>query len=572
MTTTVTPRLALMPLRQALVLLALGALLAAAAPARAAAPGINIAHVESARGQVVRATQTGARYARLFVLWSDFQPAGPRQSIAGYRLTQYDDAVARLRRAGARPIFSVVGAPRWANGSADRLVPPSDPAAYARFLGALARHFRGRVAAYEVWNEEDDAFFWHARVDARRYAALLRSGFAAVRRADRRAKVLVGPLTGNNFAYLGALYRAGIKGHFDAVAVHTDTACLDRGPQSFYRDSRGRVARFTFLGYRTVHAVMRAHGDGRKPIWMTELGWSSTGGGICASGTWAGQKPAGVSAEAQAANLRAAFHCLARDRYVQVAAWFTLQDDPAQSPEEARHYGLLDAAGAPKPAWAAFRDVVTRGDSLRGPCGDFRGPRLRVRAPVRGQRVTGVLRIVAAASDGSGLDRIRLFADGRRIKSFSVGLADGRPVRLDWTGARRLRRGRHAIRVVAFDRIGNRSSRTIGVVRADARRLSPTLPSHTIVSAVRCSGRACVLGGRVRGPALFATDGRVRIEWQRRVDGRWRVALRNFRTAWRPFAVLRELNHGGRWRVRAVFEGQAPLRSSATAYQAFRVP
>src|SRR6187200_3122085 len=211
MTTTVTPRLALMPLRQVLVLLALGALLAAAAPARAAAPGINIAYVESARGQVARATQTGARYARLFVLWSDFQPAGPRQSIAGYRLTQYDDAVARLRRAGARPIFSVVGAPRWANGSADRLVPPSDPAAYARFLGALARHFRGRVAAYEVWNEEDEPFFWHAPVDAGRYAALLRAGFGAVRRADRRAKVLVGPLTGNNYGFLQALYRAGIK-------------------------------------------------------------------------------------------------------------------------------------------------------------------------------------------------------------------------------------------------------------------------------------------------------------------------------------------------------------------------
>jgi hypothetical protein len=317
---------------------------------------------------------------------------------------------------------------------------------------------------------------------------------------------------------------------------------------------------------------MRAHGDGRKPIWMTELGWSSTGGAPCERGMWAGLKPSGVSVEAQAAHLRAAFHCLKRDRYVRVAAWFTLQDDPAQSPEELRHYGLLDASGAPKPAWAAFRDVATRGDTLRGPCGDFGGPRLVVRAPVRGQRVTGVLRIVAAASDGGGLDRIRLFADGRRIKSFSVGLAAGRPVRLDWTGARRLRPGRHTIKVVAFDRGGNRSSRSIRVVRADPRRLRATLRSRTLVSAVRCTGRVCGLAGRVRGPALVATDGRVRIEWQRRVRGHWRVALRNFRTAWRPFGVLRQMNRGGRWRVRAVFEGQAPLRPSATGYQSFTVP
>ena len=558
--------------RRILLLAAAGVLLASAGPARAAAPGINVGYVEAARGQVERAAATGARYARLFVLWSDLQPSGPGQSIAGSRLAEYDAAVARLRRAGARPIFSVVGAPPWASGSSDRLVPPSDPAPYARFLGALARHFRGRVAAYEVWNEEDEPYFWHAPVDAGRYAALLRAGFAAVRRADHRAKVLVGPLTGNNYGFLQALYRAGIKGHFDAVGVHTDTACLDRGPDAFYRDPGGRVARFSFLGYRSVHAVMRAHGDGRKPIWMTELGWSSTGGALCERGTWAGQKPSGVSADAQAANLRAAFHCLARDRYVKVAAWFTLQDDPAQSPDELRHYGLLDASGAPKPAWSAFREIVAHGDTLRGSCGDFGGPRVRVRAPVRGQRVTGVLRIVASASDGSGLDRIRLFADGRRIKSFSAGLVNGGSVRLDWTGARRLRPGRHTIRVVAFDRGGNRSSRSVPVVRASPRGLRATLRSRTVVSAVRCNGRACALVGRVRGPALVATDGRVRIEWQRRARGAWRLALRNFRTAWRPFAVLRQMNRGGLWRVRAVFEGQAPLRASATPYQAFRVP
>jgi hypothetical protein len=560
-----------MPLRQALVLLVLGLPLAPGT-AHAAAPGVNIGFVESARGQVERATRTGAGYARLFVLWSDLQPSGPGQSIAGSRLAEYDAAVGRLRAAQIKPILAVVGAPRWANGSDDRLVPPTDPESYARFAGALARHFRGRVTAYEVWNEEDEPAFWHAPVSAARYAALLRASFAAVRAGDRGAKVLVGPLTGNNYGFLRALYAAGIKGAFDAVAVHTDTACLDRGPERFYRDPGGAVARFSFLGYRSVHRVMARHGDGAKPIWMTELGWSSTGGAPCERGRWAGRKPSGVSAAAQAAHLRAAFHCLARDRYVQVAAWFTLQDDPAQSLDELRHYGLLDAGGAPKPAWSAFREVATHGDTLRGPCGDFSGPRVRVRAPVAGQRFTGVLRIAAAAGDPAGLDRVRLFADGRRIRSFSGPALAGGRARLDWTGARRLRLGRHVIEVVAFDRGGNRSSRRIAVTKVDPRRLAATLRTRTRLSAPRCRGRVCGLLGRVTGPRSVAVDGRVRIEWQRRSRGGWRVALRNFRTAHRPFGVLRGLNHGGRWRVRAVFEGQAPLRRSATGFRAFRVP
>ena len=164
--------------------------------ARAAAPGINIGYVEASRGQVERAARTGADYARLFVLWSDFQPSGPGQSIAGSRLAEYDAAVRRLRAAKVKPILVVVGAPASANGSSDRLVPPAEPSGYARFAGALARHFRGRVVAYEIWNEEDETVFWHAPVDPARYAGLLRASYSAVRDGDPAAKVLVGPLDG----------------------------------------------------------------------------------------------------------------------------------------------------------------------------------------------------------------------------------------------------------------------------------------------------------------------------------------------------------------------------------------
>ena len=91
--------------------------------------------------------------------------------------------------------------------------------------------------------------------------------------------------------------------------MHTDTACLVDPPSSFYRED-GKVARFTFLGFRTVRDVMVANGDGDKPIWMTELGWTTTTS-TCSRGMWAGQKPSGVPEAAQAANLREAYHCLA---------------------------------------------------------------------------------------------------------------------------------------------------------------------------------------------------------------------------------------------------------------------
>src|SRR5207237_899124 len=72
----------------------------------------------------------------------------------------------------------------------------------------------------------------------------------------------------------GQVDRRGGRGWFDAVAVHTHTACLVEPPGPFQR-SAGRIGRFSFLGFRTVREVMVANGDGDRTIWMTELGWST---------------------------------------------------------------------------------------------------------------------------------------------------------------------------------------------------------------------------------------------------------------------------------------------------------
>ena len=57
--------------------------------------------------------------------------------------------------------------------------------------------------------------------------------------------------------------------------MHTDTACLLTSPAEFYREPNGRVGRFSFTGYREVHDVMAANGDGAKGVWMTEIGWNT---------------------------------------------------------------------------------------------------------------------------------------------------------------------------------------------------------------------------------------------------------------------------------------------------------
>ena len=547
--------------------------LAAVAPSAAQAapqPGVNLNG--SGQQAIDDALATGARHVRVFAHWSSLEPARGQYdnaAIAGYQRT-----VDALGRGGARAIIVVTGAPAWSHpGAADTRHRPDDPADFARFMAHFAGRLVGRSVAWEMWNEEDEPEFWQPAPDPAHYAAMARAAYPAIKAADPSATVLLGPTTGNNYGWLEQLYANGVQGSFDAVAVHTDTACLVNPPDAFFRDG-GRIARWSFLGYREVRATMAARGD-VKPIWMTEFGWSSTTS-TCQRGASAGQKQAGVTEAEQAQFMAQAWHCLAQDDAVAVAAWFTLYDDASAPTEELRHYGLLRGPGGPpKPAWTSFRTYATRGDTLSGPCGDFDPPTITVLAPTEGRRFTRSLLIKASASDngGVGLRRITFRADDRpkAIVNFPLSsqtLGDNVPVALDWRGARRLASGSHKITIEAVDANGNQSVQAIAVTKGG--RPAATGRTGIRMSRVRCRGRRCTVHGRIMGPRGVSIDGKVRALWQARRGGRFRTVHRRVRDANRTFAFTQRLRHRGRLRVLVRYLGSAPLKPSARAIS-FRV-
>ena len=395
----------------------------------------------------------GVPWVRAFVPWNSYEPA---------RGQLYQPGVAALEQGlaalppGSRVIFDVLDSPQWASGSSNPATPPRNPADYAAFVGKLAKRLGNRVAAWEIWNEEDASQFWSTGPDPAHYAALLRPAYRAIKGANRQATVLVGGLTGNDYEFLEQLYKAGAKGSFDAVAVHTDDACNIESPYEYEYTGRftGRISRWSFLGYRTVHAVMLANND-PKPIWMTELGWS-TDPGLCGTGMWAGQKAGGVSPEAQATFLRQAYHCLAQNSYVQVGIWYGLQD-PLGSPGD---FGLLDQGLQAKPSFTALADYARQGDTLREPCGDFHGPSISVARPTRGAHLHGPSTVLLSAADPFGVERITLEIDHHHhVRTFTTRPAKATfSVRWWWWNAGKLRAGRHVLKVVAVDERGNLSA------------------------------------------------------------------------------------------------------------------
>jgi hypothetical protein len=218
------------------------------------------------------AAATGAQQVRVFAL---------RDQFPGH-YAEFRAVVADARARGIGVVFVLMGE---GGGST------TDPAAFGRWAGEFAGQMAqaGGAAAYEVWNEPDEPGFWRGPVDPARYVRILEGAYPRIKAADPGAKVLLGPLTGNNFRWLRSIYARGGRGAFDAVAVHTDTACLVNPPSTFVREG-GEVSRFSFLGFRTVRKVMVANGDGAKTIWMTELGWS-TATSPCRRGAFAHRSP-----------------------------------------------------------------------------------------------------------------------------------------------------------------------------------------------------------------------------------------------------------------------------------------
>ena len=230
------------------------------------------------------------------IAWKDFE-----LSKGNINWGDMDALVNSCHNAGLNVLLSVVGAPAWARGvNADLTVdgPPGDPQDLANFMGALAERYKGKVQAYEVWNEQNLHYEWgNEALDANRYVQLLAAAYQAIKAKDADAIVISGALTPtganppiavDDLTYLERMYQAGLKNYCDAVGVHpsgynvppdadwrtwSDPTAVFRGPSDNHHHSW--VFRGTMEGSRDI---MVRYGDSGTKLWPTEFGWASVEG------------------------------------------------------------------------------------------------------------------------------------------------------------------------------------------------------------------------------------------------------------------------------------------------------
>ncbi len=244
-----------------------------------------------------RTLVAGFGWVKYQTRWEEFEP-----EPGAYQWEFLDKVVNGTQSANLKLLLSVVTAPAWARPGQDVSVhgPPTNPQSYASFVGVLAARYKGKVAAYEIWNEQNLGREWggSGRQNAAAYVALLKAAYAAVKAADPQALVVTGALTPAGDVYIPALggllarddleyfkemYAAGMQGYFDAVGVHpsgfNNAPDLDpRDPAVLARTGGYNAHRsFYFRTFEDYRDVMVENGDDDKQLWFTEFGWASGG-------------------------------------------------------------------------------------------------------------------------------------------------------------------------------------------------------------------------------------------------------------------------------------------------------
>ncbi|HXT52519.1 MAG TPA: cellulase family glycosylhydrolase, partial [Thermoanaerobaculia bacterium] len=302
--------------------------------------GINVHAPAGAQlsAELDRAERGGIGWIRIDFIWAAVES---QRGVYDWRL--YDALVAAAQQRGISVLAIIAYTPQWATDGPEISGVPRDAGDWATFCTKAAKRYRGRIAAWEIWNEPNLTKFW-AGTRQQWWQQVLIPGADAIHAADPHALV-----AGPALAHLGSrdwhhwlletLQTAGDK--IDVVTHH-----LYDGDGS--RDVTTKLDGSTQFGNNpglwdviapSVREVLKAAGARDKPFWLTETGWESGDVGETRQadhyrgllGDWLG----GGS----------------RD-WVKKIFFYELQDGPDFS------WGVLHADGSPKPAYAQVRGFV----------------------------------------------------------------------------------------------------------------------------------------------------------------------------------------------------------------------
>jgi hypothetical protein len=313
--------------------------------------------------------ESGVYWVRQQIAWGDYEP------VRGlYDWGELDAVVDDTEEAGVNMLLSVVRSPNWATVDRRNGLPaPENFDAFARFMGQMATRYRGKVDAYQIWNEQNLAHENGGRVaNADNYVNMLAMAYDAVKAADPDAIVVSGgpSSTETNHPEIAVsdvefMRQMLANPNFRADVIGAHPGGQHNPPDTFWPDQPGpgpgwvNSREFYFRRVEDIRQVMVEQGWGDRQIWLTEFGWATQ------NNTPGYEYGNNNTFEEQAAYIVRAFE---KGRY-EYSPWmgamflwnlnYAVPWKHVESNEqhEQASFGVLNGDWSPRPAWYAIRDI-----------------------------------------------------------------------------------------------------------------------------------------------------------------------------------------------------------------------
>jgi hypothetical protein len=258
---------------------------------------------------IERGRAIGVPWAREEISWGNLE----RHGKGRWEWSHFDNRLTATANAGYGIMGMLLTTPAWARvadcdarrlrfASAgvvaeDYWCPPQSTRDFSDYVRAVVERYDGdgyadapgspRVAVWQIWNEPNAWETWPG--SPAEYAALLEAGYAAAKAADPNAIVAVGGVYvfdgiwrdrvghSDGLLFLDEAFaaRPAAWASFDALAVHPYMP--DVAP-----DQPGLYAAVNFWGRLSTTRTWLTQRTGQyggvpKPIWISEVGWSTCG-------------------------------------------------------------------------------------------------------------------------------------------------------------------------------------------------------------------------------------------------------------------------------------------------------
>ncbi|MEM8530401.1 MAG: glycosyl hydrolase [Chloroflexota bacterium] len=269
-------------------------------------------NLETMHEPAERVAQTGIGWAREDIHWWRIQPTSDT-----WDWSFTDRAIQELLLRDIEIVGVLGHPPGWAttytnDDPSEHSFYAPDQALFVEYATAVVARYGRHIKHWEIWNEPDNPLFWKPKPDSHAYTQLLQQTATAIRDVDPEAIILLGGINPFDTDFLEDIARADAWDSFDILAIHPYVDPSEPEIGNIVASTDG------------VRALAERYGE--KPIWVTEIGWSSGPGD---------RDTVGLADEQDQANYLVRSYLLLWYAGVERIFWYTLKDD-AHNP-----YGLI---------------------------------------------------------------------------------------------------------------------------------------------------------------------------------------------------------------------------------------